>query len=112
MTLFQKMHIPLIGVIENMSFFQQTTGETVYLFGKDGGKMLAREAGIPFLGAIPIDPELCHCCDTGLTLSFSAPTLSSTAQSSWEFLSALQPPGRTYRKRHIHSFELIWKEMP
>ncbi len=56
-----QMGVPLLGVLENMSCFTPLSGkESHYLFGKGGGKSLAEEFGVPFLGEIPIDQGLNH----------------------------------------------------
>lgn len=66
MQLFQKMHVPLLGVVENMSFLEGT--ERIYPFGKGGGESLAKEFQIPLLGQIPIEPLLSQCGDEGSSL--------------------------------------------
>lgn len=53
------MGVPLLGVVENMSFFlRPDTKEKHYLFGKGGGALLAEEFSLPILSEIPIDPGL------------------------------------------------------
>lgn len=60
------MHIPILGVVENMSYFPMPgSGERVELFGKSRGEEMARAAGAPLLGQIPVDPELARLCDEG-----------------------------------------------
>ncbi len=67
--LFKKMNIPLIGLIENMSYYQGDKASIpIYLFGEGGGGRLAEEMKVPLLGQIPIDPVLCHCCDQGVSI--------------------------------------------
>lgn len=67
--LFDLMHVPLLGVVENMSYFRSSkTAEPCFLFGKGGGKLLAEEREVPLLGQIPIDEELCRSADAGLSL--------------------------------------------
>jgi len=66
--LFTQMHIPILGIVENMSYYQQQDKEKVYLFGQGGGRQLADEMGMPFLGEIPIDPLICECGDRGKSL--------------------------------------------
>jgi ATP-binding protein involved in chromosome partitioning len=58
-TFCQQVSLPVAGVIENMSgFVCPQCGAAVNLFGRGGGKRLAQEAGPPFLGSIPIDPDI------------------------------------------------------
>jgi len=62
----QKLNTPVIGIIENMSGFRcPKCGTEIYLFGKDGGQKAAEELNIPFLGRIPMDPEIVKYEDRG-----------------------------------------------
>lgn len=64
--MFNQVNVPIIGIIENMSgYYHPKTKEILYLFGNGGGERLADEAGVPFLGRIPIDPELSRKGDLG-----------------------------------------------
>jgi len=58
---------PLLGVIENMSWFTPTNhpDEKYYIFGKGGGEELAKEFKIPLLGQIPVNENMCQSCDSG-----------------------------------------------
>ncbi len=59
MDMFYKVNIPIIGIIENMSYFEiKENGRREYIFGKDGAKKLAQEQNLLFLGEIPILPEI------------------------------------------------------
>jgi len=61
-----QVSLPLVGVIENMSgLVCPRCGETIDLFKRDGGKKLAEEMNVPFLGQIPIDPEIVTAGDAG-----------------------------------------------
>src|SRR5213592_3194559 len=56
--MFQKLNVPLLGVVENMSHFvAPDTGRRYDIFGEGGGRRLAEEYGIPLLAQIPLDPE-------------------------------------------------------
>ena len=58
-TFCKHLELPVAGVIENMSgFVCPKCGETVNIFSKGGGELLANKYGIPFLGSIPLDPEI------------------------------------------------------
>jgi ATP-binding protein involved in chromosome partitioning len=67
-----QMNVPVIGLVENMSYFIPPGGGTelpdnkYYIFGKDGGKRLADEYDIPFLGQIPIVQSIREGGDTGV----------------------------------------------
>ena len=56
----------VLGLIENMSSYTCGCGDTVYLFGKDKGREIARMMEVPFLGSIPIDPLFSKAADTGV----------------------------------------------
>ncbi len=62
----QKLEVPVIGIIENMSgMICPHCGETIDLFGRGGGKKAAEDLNVPFLGAIPLDPEMVKAGDEG-----------------------------------------------
>ncbi len=66
-TFSKTLNVPILGVIENMSYFIcPKCGSRYELFGSGGGKKLAEEMGVPFLGAIPIDPSINEACDKGV----------------------------------------------
>lgn len=60
------MKMPVLGIVENMSgLVCPHCGEGISIFGAGGGKRMAEEMDVPFLGAIPIDPEVCTLGDRG-----------------------------------------------
>ena len=63
-----QLKVPVIGLVENMSYFtpEELPNNKYYLFGKDGGKNLAEEFDIPFLGQIPIVQSIREGGDTGI----------------------------------------------
>jgi hydrogenase maturation protease len=62
----EAMHIPILGVVENMSYFVvPETGKRLEIFGKSRAEEMAKAAEAPLLGRIPIDPELARLCDEG-----------------------------------------------
>jgi ATP-binding protein involved in chromosome partitioning len=63
--MFARVDIPILGVIENMSYFTDNAGEKNYIFGEGGGKKLAAELKIPLLGQVPLDPTLRKNADAG-----------------------------------------------
>ncbi len=67
--MFQKMKVPILGLIENMSYFEdRLTKFRHYPFGQGRGGKLANECGIPFLGMVPLDEEICDSLDEGVSL--------------------------------------------
>lgn len=62
---FQKLQVPLLGVVENMSGFVDASGVSHALFGSGGGAQLAARFGAPLLASIPLDPAMNLCADQG-----------------------------------------------
>jgi ATP-binding protein involved in chromosome partitioning len=62
----QRVGMPIIGIVENMSgYVCPTCGDKIDIFQSGGGKKMAEETGIPFLGSIPIDPKVGADSDKG-----------------------------------------------
>jgi len=62
----EKLELPVIGVIENMSgMICPHCGDSIDLFSRGGGKKAAEDLGVPYLGAIPLDPEMVKAGDEG-----------------------------------------------
>ncbi len=57
-SMFRKLDIPILGIVENMSFFIAPDGSQHVLFGTGGGETLARAFGEPFLTQLPLDPTI------------------------------------------------------
>lgn len=83
-SLFQKMHTPVLGVIENMSYFLcPHCQEKTYIFGKDGAKKEAAALDLPFLGEIPILQTIRSGADDGIPITALNPDgLESQAYQS------------------------------
>lgn len=71
--MFKQLNVPILGVIENMSFLELPDGSRMDLFGAGGGEKLAETAGVPYMGAIPIDPEVRVGGDIGVPIVVSSP---------------------------------------
>lgn len=71
--MFQELKIPIFGVIENMSYLETPAGEKMDIFGSGGGEKLAKMTGVPFIGSIPIDPQVRIGGDSGLPVTLSHP---------------------------------------
>jgi ATP-binding protein involved in chromosome partitioning len=71
--MFQKVNVPILGLIENMSSFTTPNGERVEIFGHGGGRAEAARQDIPFLGEVPIFIEIREGGDRGLPVVVSAP---------------------------------------
>lgn len=63
--MFNRVGLPLLGIIETMSWFENKMGEKLYLMGKDGGKTLAESLNLPLLGQIPISESIREGGDLG-----------------------------------------------
>ena len=62
----QQMETPILGLMENMSYFEcPDTGKRYEIFGPSHAEETARRIGVPFLGRLPLDPEIARLCDAG-----------------------------------------------
>lgn len=65
--MFQQVNIPILGLVENMSYFApEGKNETYYIFGKDGVKNMSEELDVPFLGGIPLEMGMRESADNGV----------------------------------------------
>lgn len=71
--MFHQMQVPVLGLIENMSYFITPSGERADIFGHGGGKELAQELNVSFLGEVPLEPSIRIGGDTGKPITFSEP---------------------------------------
>lgn len=71
--MFQELGIPIFGVVENMSYLETPDGERMDIFGTGGGEKLAKMTGVPFIGSIPIDPQVRMGGDQGMPVVLSHP---------------------------------------
>ena len=72
--MFETVNVPVLGVIENMSYFiAPDTGNRYEIFGKGGGERLAQEYGLNFLGQVPLGMEVREGGDKGTPVVVSAP---------------------------------------
>ncbi len=66
LAMFRKVNVPVLGIVENMSYFLcRHCGEREEIFGHGGGKKTAEMLGVPFLGEVPIDPKVVVGGDSG-----------------------------------------------
>ncbi len=72
--MFEKVGVPVLGIVENMSFFScPHCGERTDIFSSGGGARLATELGIPLLGEIPLQPRVQELCETGVPVVVAEP---------------------------------------
>ena len=80
--MFQQLEAPILGLVENMSYVPLPGGGTLDLFGRGGTERVATQMGLPFLGALPMFPELRQNSDAGTPLQNYAgdPALRSSLE--------------------------------
>ncbi len=71
--MFDQLHVPSLGIVENMSYFECAHGEKYFIFGNGGGEALAERYGVPFLGAVPIAMNIREGGDLGVPIVISQP---------------------------------------
>ncbi|MGB2954372.1 MAG: Mrp/NBP35 family ATP-binding protein [Anaerolineales bacterium] len=71
--MFQELEVPILGIIENMSYLETPSGEKMDIFGTGGGEKLAAMTGVEYIGSIPIDPEVRKGGDNGIPVVISHP---------------------------------------
>jgi ATP-binding protein involved in chromosome partitioning len=72
MAMFQKVNVPILGLVENMSYFTTPTGERVEIFGHGGGQAEAARQNVAFLGEVPLFTEIREGGDCGVPVVVSA----------------------------------------
>jgi ATP-binding protein involved in chromosome partitioning len=73
--MFRKVDVPVLGIVENMSYFTppDLPDRKYYIFGEGGGKRVAEELSVSFLGEVPIDPRVVEGGDQGRPILIHAP---------------------------------------
>ncbi|MEE8164626.1 MAG: Mrp/NBP35 family ATP-binding protein [Myxococcota bacterium] len=79
--MFEKVEVPILGIVENMSYFTppDAPDKKYYIFGQGGGERVAKELGVAFLGEVPIDPRIAEDGDLGKPIVSSRPDSPSAA---------------------------------
>ncbi|MFO8006451.1 MAG: Mrp/NBP35 family ATP-binding protein [Candidatus Brocadiia bacterium] len=87
-TFCRRLELPVLGVIENMSGLTcPHCGEHIELFGQGGGRAMAEQMGVPFLGSVPVDTSVVGASDRGRPFVEHAPE----GPAGRAFLAAVQP---------------------
>ncbi len=73
MAMFERVNVPILGIVENMSSFTTPDGTRLDIFGHGGGRNEAGRKGVPFLGEIPIFTEIREGGDRGVPVVVGAP---------------------------------------
>jgi ATP-binding protein involved in chromosome partitioning len=88
--MFERVGVPVLGVVENMSgFTDPETGKRYELFSSGGGQRLAEEIGVPLLGSVPLQPQLAVLADAGQPVLIAQPD-SPAARSLRDIAESLQ----------------------
>jgi ATP-binding protein involved in chromosome partitioning len=75
--MFRELNVPILGVVENMSYLELPDGTRLDVFGAGGGQALAAAAGVDLLGEIPMDPQVRVGGDTGTPVVIARPESAS-----------------------------------
>jgi ATP-binding protein involved in chromosome partitioning len=79
--MFKTVNAPLLGIVENMSFFVcPDCGKSTEIFRHGGGQKESERLGIPLLGRIPLDPTVCDAGDTGVPIAIGHPESEAGAE--------------------------------
>lgn len=82
--MFEKVNVPVLGLVENMSWFKcGSCDKKHFIFGKDGAQNMAARIGVPFLGQLPLDPAIPSKMGSGEPLVFRDPS-SPQAEAFFE----------------------------
>jgi ATP-binding protein involved in chromosome partitioning len=101
-----QMNVPIIGLVENMSYFipAELPNNKYYIFGKDGGKRLADEYDIPFLGQIPLVQSIREGGDTGVPVMMGDDAITKKA---FEEFAAYVVRSVAMRNANMKSEEIV-----
>jgi ATP-binding protein involved in chromosome partitioning len=100
-----QLNVPIIGLVENMSYFTpaELPENKYYIFGKEGGKRLAEEYDLPFLGQIPLVQSIREGGDQGVPIMMSDDEVSKKAFSDFAGLVARSA---SMRNAHMRSEQI------
>ena len=88
-TFCRNLRLPVLGVLENMSgFVCPKCGHKTDIFKSGGGESMAKQTGVPFLGRIPIEPQIVQACDSGKPFVFHY-SQSKTAKAFQKMLNPI-----------------------
>jgi len=91
----QKMNVPILGVVENMSYLiLPDSGRKLEIFGKSKGEEMTKASGTPLLAQIPIDPQLARLCDEGDIERYSSDILGGFVNNFLQALSSKAKSGK------------------
>jgi ATP-binding protein involved in chromosome partitioning len=88
LNMFRQLEVPILGIIENMSYLELPDGSHMDVFGSGGGEQLADSMQAPFLGKVPMDPDVRVGGDSGKPIVVSKPE-SATAKALTEIAQSV-----------------------
>lgn len=78
-SMFTKVNVPILGLIENMAWFECDAGKKYFLFGENGGVREAERLRVPLLAQIPIQPPICQGGDSGKPVALQSPATNKAS---------------------------------
>lgn len=90
--LFRKVETPILGIIENMAYLEMPDGSQNHIFGKGGARSAAESLGTPFLGTLPILPELREASDAGIPLEGGSVAATAFDALAAKIISSVNSP--------------------
>lgn len=113
--LFHQVKVPIVGIVENMSYYVDSSGDKLPLLGEGGGRRLAEELGIPLLGQIPIDPMISRHGDSGQSLFPDTPVATIFLSIAKQLEQSLQEEKVVsilgeVRQKDRHHLEIVWTD--
>ena len=103
--LFRQLRVPVLGVIENMSYLSTPDGLRLDVFGQGGGQRLSEDTNVPFLGEIPLDPAVRIGSDEGKPIVVAAPD-SPSAVSLRNIATAIAEKSRAQLQKQPASIPI------
>ena len=95
-TFCRQLHLPIVGIVENMSTFVcPDCGKETDIFSRGGGEELSTRFNVPFLGKIPLDPEIVQSGETGQPYVYFYPT-TKTAERFEEIMKRISDNGHAF----------------
>lgn len=88
-SMFAKVNVPILGLIENMSYFECDHGERYHLFGQGGAQRECDRLQVPLLGQIPLEPIIGQRCDGGEPIATLSPSDSKSSAAFHDAADAL-----------------------
>ncbi len=89
-SMFAKVNVPILGLVENMAWFEGDDGKRYFIFGKEGGLREAEHLNVPLMGQIPIDIETRERGDSGSPVALVSPSESKVSAAFHELAAKVR----------------------